>query len=53
MRGETIISDFEGNPVKADDNVKSVRDVVATTNRALHDKILAKIAECKKKRGAR
>jgi len=51
QQAETVVTDFEGNPVRADDNVKSVRDVVATTNRALHEKVLAKIAECKCKRG--
>jgi len=52
MQGETIITDFDGRPVKADDNVKTLHDVVATTNEALHAKVLAKIAECKQQMDA-
>jgi fructose-1,6-bisphosphatase/inositol monophosphatase family enzyme len=48
MQAQTLITDFDGNPVKADENVKTVRDVVATTNPAFHEKVLARIAECKK-----
>ena len=43
-----VVTDFEGNPVKCSDNVKSVHDVVVSTNAALHDMVLGKIAECKK-----
>ena len=42
-----VVTDFEGNPVRCSDNVHSIHDVVATTNQALHDKVLAEIAKCK------
>ena len=45
-----VVTDFHGNPVKCSDNVHSVHDVVATTNQALHDKVLSEIAKCKAKR---
>jgi len=44
-----VVTDFDGQPVKASDNVKSVHDVLASTNETLHNKVLALIAECKKK----
>jgi fructose-1,6-bisphosphatase/inositol monophosphatase family enzyme len=44
-----VVTDFEGNPVKCSDNVKSVHDVVATTNETLHEKVLAELATCKAK----
>jgi len=50
-KGETIVTDFDGKPVRPVDDVKTVWDVVCTTNRALHDKVLAAIADCRKKRG--
>jgi len=45
-----VVTDFDGNPVRCSDNVQSLHDVVATTNQALHDKVLAEIAKCKAKR---
>jgi fructose-1,6-bisphosphatase/inositol monophosphatase family enzyme len=50
-KGETVVTDFDGKPVRPLDDVKTVWDVVCTTNRALHDKVLAAIADCRKKRG--
>jgi len=44
-----VVTDFDGNPVKCSDNVKSVHDVVATTNQTFHDKVLSEIAKCKAK----
>ncbi len=43
----TVVTDFDGNQVRFTDNVKTVHDVVACTNAALHEKVLGKIAECK------
>ena len=50
-RAETIVTDFDGNPVRATDNVKSLWDVLCSTNRAIHDKALQAISECRKKNG--
>ena len=47
-RAETVVTDFDGNPVKCSDNVKSLHDVVASTNQALHDRVLQAIAQCRK-----
>lgn len=44
-KGEVIVTDFKGNPVKCSDNVKTVWDVVASTNKTLHDKVLGEIAK--------
>ena len=44
-----VVTDFEGNPVKASDDVKTLWDVVVTTNPTLHEQVLAAIADCKKK----
>jgi fructose-1,6-bisphosphatase/inositol monophosphatase family enzyme len=44
-----VVTDFKGNPVRCSDNVKTVHDVVVTTNPALHEKVLAKIAACENK----
>jgi fructose-1,6-bisphosphatase/inositol monophosphatase family enzyme len=41
-----IVTDFEGKPVRCSDNVKSVYDVVATSNQKLHDWMLETIAKC-------
>jgi len=43
------VTDFDGNEVKFTENVKTVHDVVASTNPTLHEKVLEKIADCKKK----
>ena len=48
-QGEAVVTDFDGNPVRCTDNVKSVWDVVCTTNRTLHDKVLQAIPDCRKK----
>ena len=45
----TVVTDFDGNPVRFTENVKTVHDVVASTNPALHEKVLDRIAECKSK----
>lgn len=47
QQAEVIVTDFEGNPVRCTDNVKSVVDVVVTSNAALHEEVLKKIRECK------
>jgi len=47
-----VVTDFDGNEVKFTEDVETVHDVVATTNRTLHDKILQLIADCKKKMNA-
>ena len=44
-----VVTDFDGREVKFTDNVKTVHDVVASTNRTLHDKVLQLIADCKRK----
>lgn len=46
-QAEVIVTDFEGKPVRCSDNVKSVHDVVASTNSVLHNKVLERIARCK------
>ncbi len=35
-RGEAVITDFGGNPVRIVDNTNALHEVVATTNEALH-----------------
>jgi len=47
-KAEVVVTDFDGNPVKCSDNVKSLHDVVVSTNQELHDKVLAAIARCRK-----
>jgi len=44
-----VITDFQGQPVRCSDNVKSVHDVVASSNRTLHDRVLQLIAGCRQK----
>ena len=48
-KAETVVTDFDGNPVRCSDNVESLWDVVCTTNRTLHDKVLQAIADCRRK----
>lgn len=43
-----VVTDFDGNPVKFEANEETVWDVVASTNRKLHDQILAALAKCKR-----
>jgi len=44
-----VVTDFDGDPVKCSDDVHSIHDVVATTNKVLHEKVLHEIAKCKAK----
>jgi len=44
-----VVTDFKGNAVQCSDNVKTVHDVVASTNPVLHEKVLKRIAECENK----
>ncbi len=44
-----VVTDFEGNDVQFTTDVETVHDVVASTNAALHEKVLQNIADCKKK----
>ena len=46
-----VVTDFDGNPVKPSDDVETMWDVVVTTNPKLHERVLAAIADCKKKMG--
>ena len=41
-----IITDFDGNRVRCSDNVKSVYDVVCSSNQTLHDMVLETISKC-------
>ena len=41
----------DGNPVQFEAEEETVWDVVATSNQALHDKVIAAIAECRRKTG--
>ena len=43
-----VVTNFDGSEVVCSDNVKSLHDVVASANPALHEEVLALIAECKK-----
>jgi len=43
----TVVTDFDGNEVKFTEDVETQHDVLATTNRTLHDKVLQLIADCK------
>jgi hypothetical protein len=46
-----VITDFDGNPVVPTDDVKTLWDVVATTNQELHGQVLESIAACREKMG--
>ena len=48
-RGECVVTDFDGNTVTPHEDVKTVWDVVCSTNPAMHEKVLAAITECRKK----
>jgi len=41
-----IVTDFNGEKVKPTDDVKSMHDVLATTNQTLHDQVLNLISKC-------
>ena len=43
-----VVTDFEGNPVKPSDDVKTLWDVLVCTNTELHEEVLAAIAKCNK-----
>jgi len=47
LQAQTIVTDFDGRPVKCSDDVHSLHDVVASTNRKLHDQVLELIAKCR------
>jgi len=51
QKAECVVTDFDGNPVKPHEDVKTVWDVVCSTNPQMHDKVLAAIAECRNKAG--
>lgn len=42
-----MVTDFSGRPVTLDDEPESLHDVLATTNRALHERVLDLIARCR------
>ncbi len=46
-----VVTDFSGNPVKPSNNVKTVWDVLVTTNMKLHEEILGVIEKCRNKAG--
>lgn len=46
VQAGAVVTDFDGNEVKCSDNVESILNVVASTNPTLHEKVLAKVAEC-------
>ena len=50
-QAECVVTDFDGNPVQFVADEETVWDVVATSNQALHDKVLAAIAGCRSKAG--
>ena len=43
------VTNFDGSEVRFTDDVEAMNDVVASTNPTLHEKVLQKIADCKKK----
>ncbi len=49
QQAETVVTDFDGRPVKFTADEETVWDVVATTNPALHAQVLEAIAECRRK----
>jgi fructose-1,6-bisphosphatase/inositol monophosphatase family enzyme len=44
-----VVTDFDGNDVEFVAKEETVWDVVATTNRALHEQVLSAIADCREK----
>ena len=48
LQAETVVTDFDGNPVVFEPNDETVWDVVATTNEALHEQVLEVIARCRR-----
>ena len=49
QQAEVIVTDFDGNPVEFVADEETLWDVLVTTNQTLHDKVLAAIADCRKK----
>ena len=47
-KGETIVTDFDGNAVRPGSDVETLWDVLCSSNQTLHDKMLEAIAECRK-----
>ncbi|MBN1349236.1 hypothetical protein JXJ21_07495 [candidate division KSB1 bacterium] len=48
-QAQLIVTDFDGNPVKPSNDVKTLWDVLVTTNEVLHDQVLNAIANCRQK----
>jgi len=46
-KADCVVTDFDGNKVKPDDNVESLHDVLASTNQTLHDQVLELIKQCR------
>ena len=46
VRAGAVVTDFDGNEVRCRDDINTVLNVVATTNEALHEKVLDRIARC-------
>ena len=49
-QAELVVTDFEGNEVKPSDDLETLWDVLVTSNKVLHEKVLSMIAEGKKKK---
>ncbi len=47
VQAGAVVTDFDGNEVKFTDDINTVLNVVATTNEALHEKVLEKVALCR------
>jgi len=47
LQGETVVTDFSGGPVQFVPDVHTRFDVLVSTNRTLHDKVLEEIARCR------
>lgn len=52
QQADTVVTDFDGNPIEFVADEETIWDVVTTTNQALHDEVLAAIAACREKIGA-
>jgi len=53
QKAECVVTDFDGKPVKPGDDVKTLWDVVCSTNATLHAKVLDAIAACRRKQAKR
>jgi fructose-1,6-bisphosphatase/inositol monophosphatase family enzyme len=47
MQAGAVVTDFDGNEVRFTDDINTVLNVVVTTNEALHQKVLEKVALCR------